>query len=278
MTGGVGGAASLPRQVAAERRDGAAPALVDGRVDQADVGFDAAAAARDLRRRRPGGRRAPRSPRPSRRRRARGRRDGRAATMWRALSSSASSACSATCVTHSGRVASSLRSTWRASAVAVAASARAISCWSASSCSPTERTSAPTCVVVWLREALLESFERDQSVAIAVLVARLARRAQLLRVQLGRIDRRARPRARAGPGAAPARDVAERPRLERAELLARNEAGIEVARRGARAFGGGRDGSRLGGSHAGASAARGSHRRCRRRSRAGLPRPGGARS
>ena len=71
--------------------------------------------------------------------------------------------------------------------------------------------------------------ERDQPVAVAVLVARLARGAQLLRMQLGRIERRLGRLARCGPGRCAGRDIAERPRLERAELLARDEARVEVA-------------------------------------------------
>ena len=57
------------------------------------------------------------------------------------------------------------------------------------------------------REALLESFERDQAVAVAVLVAGLARRAQLLRV-------RARPDRPALPARAPARRAGRRRRAE----------------------------------------------------------------
>ncbi len=190
------GAAPCHGSVAAERGDGTAPALVDGRVDQADVGFDAAAAARDLADRRPGGRRAPRSLRPSRRRSAARSSGWTRRTMWRALSSSASSACSATCADAFGpRLQLAAQRPGARAPSPSRASARAISCCSASSCSPIERHEGADLRRRLAGEALLEAFERDQAVAVAVLVARLARGAQLLRVQLRR-DRSA-PRLRA---------------------------------------------------------------------------------
>ena len=267
---GVGRRLPRHRRCRAPRRHGASASSMR-RVDQADVGFDAAAAARDRRRRRR--RRAPRAgDRLGRRRRrpARGRRDGRAATMWRALSSSASSASlRRPRATQLGARRELAAQTWRASAGAVAASAsRHLLLQRVELLADRAARSAPTCVVVWLREALLEAFERDQAVAVAVLVADLARRAQLRRCcSAGSTGaRRSRPRGRAGAAPAPTGRRATRRRTS-------SSSSRGMKRRVARPC-------------AGAPARRGAcaaglderHRRCRRRSRSGLRRPGGARS
>ena len=86
-----------------------------------------------------------------------------------------SSASCATCAISSGRVASSLRTIWRARCVAAIASVRAMSC-----CKRIELGAQRLHQRADLRrrlggEALLEAFERDQAVAVAVLVAGLAR-------------------------------------------------------------------------------------------------------
>ena len=86
----------------------------------------------------------------------------------------------ATAATSSGRVASSLRTTWRASASAAPASARGhLLLQRVELRRRRTAISAPTCAVDLRGEALLEALERDQAVAVAVLVAGLARRAQL---------------------------------------------------------------------------------------------------
>ena len=110
--------------------------------------------------------------------------------MWRALSSSASSACSATWATRLGpRLELAAQHLARQRRRGRGEGARHLLLQRVELLA--DRADERADLRRRLRgEALLEAFERDQAVAVAVLVARLARRAQLLRVQLGRVGRR----------------------------------------------------------------------------------------
>jgi hypothetical protein len=164
-----------PGLAAPQRTSGLRPARGDARVDRAGIG------SRPCSRRVPSAgsaiRRAPRASMASAAPSATsGRSCGcRCTVMWRALSSTASSASAATRPTCAGSSCSSERTTWRASCTAVRATASATCASSASSSRPNPCKRLPNCEVSLRGEALLETLERDEAVAVAVLVAGLAR-------------------------------------------------------------------------------------------------------
>jgi hypothetical protein len=189
-----------PRQVAAERGRRASPARVETRIDDADVRLDDAAATRD---RRIGDRtcaaRASRSPAPSAT--SAWSSGWTRSVMWRALSTSVSSASCATIAISSGRDCSSLRTAWRAMpGRAGAERLRHLALQPVELLAERFQQSADLQRRL-VREGLLEPFERDQAVAVAFLVAGLARLADLLGDLLGRSDTAA---AFGGPRRVPA--------------------------------------------------------------------------
>ena len=129
--------------------------------------------------------------------------------MWRALSISVSSASWATAATLSGRAASSLRTICRASAQRGRGQRLGHLLLHRVELAADGLHQLADLQRRLVGEALLESFERDQAVAVAVLVARLARLAHQLGLLLDRIDRRrlgsAAPRALGAAGPAPER-------------------------------------------------------------------------
>ena len=176
---GSGGASSprrVPRQLGADRRAGVLPARADARVDGADVRQHAAAAAFDASGRRPGARRAPRSRRRRLARPAPGRRGCTCTTMWRALSS-----------TRVHRFLRHARDALRPRRQLVAHhllrdAGRAPAPASAPCRTPAHRAArrtaaaaAPNCAAFCCSTLRLKFSERHQAVAVAVLVAGLAR-------------------------------------------------------------------------------------------------------
>ena len=128
------------------------------------------------------------------------------------------------------RRASSLRTTWRASITAACGHGLAICCSSASSCASKPCSSGPICAVIWRGEALLEAVQRHQPVAVAVLVAGLARGARPAACSSARP-----PAARRGRGRGAGRRVrrvelavqrVRAPGGKAAQLLARDEARV----------------------------------------------------
>ena len=145
---------------------------------------------------------------------------------------------------------------------------RAISCCSASSWPPTELQQRADLRRRLAREALLEAFERDQAVAVAVLVAATGAPRELLGVSSARSRRCGSAAAGPRPLRRPTSSPSDQDSANELELLARDEARIG---RGARLAGRRRR-------HVAEAAPRRTHRRRRRRARSGLRRPGGGRS